>query len=198
MKKNTLGRKSLELKDVPVLKGSFLPARMGRPRSIPAGRLCYTHPANEYNSCPEEMNPIVSSRLTLGRGREDQRHILKLLEREFVDDGRGLALLRRRRASCRSGTIAQQRVRRQHGDCSGKQSDCDKARDHQTVHGKPPFGEAHPVCPLARSSTRECELNHRPRSRFPYRLVARSRNCTNAARSCSEPMRCSGILVPGV
>ena len=31
-----------------------------------------------------------------------------------------------------------------------------------------------------------------------YRFVARSRNCTSAARSCSEPMRCSGILVPGV
>jgi hypothetical protein len=29
-------------------------------------------------------------------------------------------------------------------------------------------------------------------------FVARSRNCTRAARSCSEPMRCSGILVPGV
>ena len=31
-----------------------------------------------------------------------------------------------------------------------------------------------------------------------YLFVARSRNCTSAARSCSEPMRCSGILVPGV
>jgi len=31
-----------------------------------------------------------------------------------------------------------------------------------------------------------------------YLLVARSRNCTSAARSCSEPIRCSGILVPGV
>jgi hypothetical protein len=31
-----------------------------------------------------------------------------------------------------------------------------------------------------------------------YFVVARSRNFTSAARSCSEPMRCSGILVPGV
>jgi hypothetical protein len=31
-----------------------------------------------------------------------------------------------------------------------------------------------------------------------YLFVARSRNCTSAARSCAEPMRCSGILVPGV
>ena len=34
--------------------------------------------------------------------------------------------------------------------------------------------------------------------RSNYFVVARSRNFTSAARSCSEPMRCSGILVPGV
>jgi hypothetical protein len=45
MKKNTLGRKSLELKDVPVLKGSFLPARMGA-ASIHPGRAVAL-----YSSC---------------------------------------------------------------------------------------------------------------------------------------------------
>jgi hypothetical protein len=29
-----------------------------------------------------------------------------------------------------------------------------------------------------------------------FGLVARARNSTSAARSCAEPMRCSGILVP--
>ena len=31
-----------------------------------------------------------------------------------------------------------------------------------------------------------------------YFFVARSKNRTSAARSSGEPMRCSGILVPGV
>ena len=40
--------------------------------------------------------------------------------------------------------------------------------------------------------------HYRGRIRFQFGLVARSRNRTSAARSSAEPMRCSGILVPGV
>src|SRR5438445_2716451 len=48
------------------------------------------------------------------------------------------------------------------------------------------------------SKTRVNALKAQPGQRVLYLLVARSKNFISAARSCAEPMRCSGILVPGV
>src|SRR4030088_1678747 len=56
--------------------------------------------------------------LTLRLGRIDQRHILKLLDRELIDAGRGVALLQRGHSS---GSGEQHgRMRPQHGGRGGE------------------------------------------------------------------------------
>jgi predicted NUDIX family NTP pyrophosphohydrolase len=61
-------------------------------------------------------------RLTLCRGRIDQRHILEVLDRERACAGRDAGLLQRGHVCGPDRTVGRRRVRPQHGGCGSEQS----------------------------------------------------------------------------
>src|SRR6266496_233293 len=98
------------------------------------------------------------------RGRIDQRLILKFLCRQLSYMGGILQLLQRRHTCSSDKTIGRRRVRSQHVGRGSEQGDGSERRNHETLHGKPPFGlepwkSLHRDA-LARTATRQCELLH--------------------------------------